>query len=329
MIGAIRDHLICQFLQTTVVGSGKAGKGDFIVAGIFQRFHCLTEQHLRTLLTDRAAGVASLTEPAATDATTEHLQIGTVVNDLSRRNNHLYRPVGIVQILHDPLGNHTGSAIHGSDGGKGTVRIVAMLVERGYIHTGDLGNFMKECILTPAFSLGTVVQRHDLHSDVLALTQREEVNKVRQRLRIVSADTARKDDILQVVPVTAVQRNARQIQHIQDIGIGHLIANGEGDHIKILHRILTFQCPQRQVICPHGAFHIAPGSKDALTPDTVHLVHHTVENPHTQIGHADLVGIRKTECHADTDIFLILFDLIEFAAGISCRFLDSRQNSLQ
>ena len=329
MIGAIRDHLICQFLQTTVVGSGQTGKCDLVVAGIFKRFHCLTEQHLRTLLTDRAAGVASLTEPAATDTATEHLQIGTVMDDLGRRNDHLYRPVGIVQILHDPLGDDTGSAIHRSNSGKGAVRIVGMLVERGYIHTGDLGNLKQERILAPAFSLGTVVQRHDLHSDVFALAQREEVNKVRQRLRIVSTHTAREDDVLQVVPVTAVQRNACQIQHIQDIGIGHLIADGEGDHIEILHCILTFQCPQRQVICPHGTFHIAPGSKDTLTPDAVHLIHHTIENPHAQIGHTDLISIRKAECHTDTDIFFILFDLIEFAACVSCGLLDSRKNSLQ
>ena len=83
-----------------------------------------------------------------------------------------------------------------------------------------------------------------------------------------------------------------QIHHIQHIGVCHLIADGKGDHVKILYGILAFQRPKRQIVGTHSLLHISPGGEDTLTPDAFHLVHHAVEDPHTHVGHTDLIGIR-------------------------------------
>jgi hypothetical protein len=84
---------------------------------------------------------------------------------------------------------------------------------------------------------------NDLNGDIFALTKREEVDVIRQRFGIVGADTAGKYNVLQIMTVLAVQRDSRQIHHIQNVGISHFVADGKGDHIEILDRILAFQRP--------------------------------------------------------------------------------------
>lgn len=123
------------------------------------------------------------------------------------------------------------------------------------------------------------------------------------------------------MPVLAVDGYTRQIQHIHNIGIGHLIANGEGDHVKITDGVLALQCPQRQTMAAHLGLHIPPGGEDPLAPYAVHAVHHTVKDPHAHIGHTDLIGIREAKRHPDIHHLFILLYLPPFAAGIAGRLL--------
>ena len=329
VILAVRDQRICQFLQSPVIGGGKTGKGDLIAAGILHALHRLPVKNFGTLFPDWTAGETGLAEPAATDAAPENFQIGPVMDDLRGRNDHLGGPVGTVQILHDPLSDLLRSAVHRNDGTKAAVFPVFMVVEGRNVYTGDFGHFQQELILAPALGFGFVVERNDLHGNILTLAQGEEIDKLRQRFRIVGADTAGKDDVFQIMAVCALQRHTCQIQHIQDIGIGHLVADGEGDHIEILHRVLALQGPQRKIMLTHGLFHISPRGEDTLTPDTLHLIHDTVQDPHTQIGHTDLIGIRETEGDPDPDILRVFFHFIEFSAGIPGRLLHRGEDPLQ
>ena len=182
--------------------------------------------------------------------------------------------------------------------------------------------------LRPAFSLCAIIQGDNLDSAVFTFAKREKVEEVCQRLGIKGADTSGKDDVFQTVAVFGMERDAGQIHHVQHIGISHFIADGEGDHIEILHRGLAFQCPQGEIVGAHCLLHITPGCEDTFTPDTVHLVHHTVQDAHAKVGHTNLVGVGEAECHTDTHVRKIFFDLIKFTAGIACRFLHSRQDSL-
>ena len=126
-----------------------------------------------------------------------------------------------------------------------------------------------------------------------------------------------------------MKRDLSQIQHIQDIRIAHFIADGKGDHIEILHRTLAFQRPEWQIMLAHGLLHVSPGGKDTLAPNAIHLVHHAIENPHTHIGHTDLVGIRETKGNIDPNIFRIFLNFIEFSAGVTGRLLHRGENSPQ
>ena len=83
------------------------------------------------------------------------------------------------------------------------------------------------------------------------------------------------------------------------------------------------------MVLPHGGLHIAPGGEDPLAPDAVHLIHDAVENPHADIGHADFIGVREAEGHAQVHLGLVLDDLSVFAAHVPRRLLDRGQNAMQ
>ena len=78
----------------------------------------------------------------------------------------------------------------------------------------------------------------------------------------------------------------------------------------------------------HPRLHVAPGGKHPLTPDALHLIHDTVENPHTHIGHTDLIGIREAEGHSDIHFPFVLFHLSPLTANISGRLLHLGQDSV-
>ena len=85
--------------------------------------------------------------------------------------------------------------------------------------------------------------RSYLYGNILSLAQGEKIYKIRQRLRIEGANASGKDHILEALPVLPVEGNAREPQHIQNVGIGHLVADGKSHHIESLHRVLTLQSP--------------------------------------------------------------------------------------
>lgn len=114
----------------------------------------------------------------------------------------------------------------------------------------------------------------------------------------------------QLCAIFGIDGNPRQTEHIQNIGVAHLIAHREGDHIEFRHRILALQRPQGQQLLPHRRLHIPPGGENAFAPDTRHLVHHAIENPHAQVGHAQFIGIRKAERHPDIHLILLFDDLM-------------------
>ena len=323
----VGQHFVRQFFQPTVIRCRQAGKGNFVEAGGLHQLYSLIIQHLRAFLPHGTAGKACLTEPAAPDTAPEHLQIGPVVDDLRRGNDHLRGEIGGVQIFHDTLGDHLRRAFQRRHGGQHPIFGIGVLVEGGHIHAGDLGNFLQKTGLVPVFPLRPFIHIQNFHRDVLPLAQREEIHEVRQGFRVKGADAACKNHILKPLPVSGMQRDAGQAQHIENIGIGHFVANGKGHHIKIPHRILAFQRPEGEAVVPHGLLHISPGGKDTLAPHIGDLVHDPVENAHTHIGHTDLIGVREAKGHSNGHVFLVFPHLPPFAAHITGGLLYRGQNT--
>ncbi len=90
----------------------------------------------------------------------------------------------------------------------------------------------------------------------------------------------------QSLPVPAVDRDLRQAEHVDYIGVAHLIADGKGNQVKVPGRGLDSPGPRGELRAVMAASISPQGAKTRLTPDPVHLVHHAVKNAHPQIGHA-------------------------------------------
>ena len=196
-------------------------------------------------------------------------------------NDHFRGEISIVQVFDDALGHSPGRTLQRHDGGKGSVIVIFVAIKAGNVHAGNFCHFMEEGILAPALGLCPVVELQDLHGDVLALAQREKVDKIRQRLRVEGTDAPGEHDVFQPIPVFGAEGDARKVQHIQYIGVRHFVADGKGNHVELPDGSLAFQRPQGQSVVPHGLLHVPPGGEHALAPDTIHLVHNAVEDTHS------------------------------------------------
>ena len=146
------------------------------------------------------------------------------------------------------------------------------------------------------------MQLDQLGVHLLALADLGNVNKIRDRLAVEHRRAARDDERGQLRALARVERHTRQIEHIQYGGKRHLVADGKGDDVKIADGIAGLERVERQAGTAHLLLHVAPGSENALAPNAVHVIHNAVENPHTKVRHADLIGVRKAEGHAGIDL---------------------------
>ena len=59
------------------------------------------------------------------------------------------------------------------------------------------------------------------------------------------------DDGIRLCPVCGVERDLPQIQHLQNIGVAHLVLQRDSQEIKILYGILGLDGKQRDLLFPH------------------------------------------------------------------------------
>ena len=167
-----------------------------------------------------------------------------------------------------------------------------------------------------------IVNLHIQSLDRLSFSDIEQVKKLCQRLRVISAGASADHDGILPGPFFCVQRDSRQIQNLQDIGVAHLILDGDAQEVKLPHRILGLQRKQRDLFFPHDLVKIGPWRIHPLAPDVISAIEHIVEDLDSQMGHTDLVNVRKTHGKADIHLILIFHHRIYFTADITGRFLN-------
>ena len=270
-----------------------------------------------------------LTEPAAADAPAEQLQHHPVVDDLGGGDHGLGGVIRLVHVLDDPLGDHGGDALLRRDGRDGAVLVIGHVIQGGDVQAGDLRGGAEHPVLGPALALGPAVQLDQLHGDVLALAEGDDVHEGGQRLGIVGAGPADDDERGERRPVRAVDGQARQVEQVQHVGVGQLIAEGDADQVELRDRVAALQGVEGQTGLAHLVGHVAPGGEHALAPDSGDLVHHAVEDADAQVGHADLIGVREAEGIAAVHLGLVLVHRAVFAAHVAPRLLYAGEQLFQ
>ena len=231
--------------------------------------------------------------------------------------------------MDDALCHHGRCAVTGRDGRHGAVVVIGHIVKGRDIDTVQSGSGAEKIGLAPALAAGAAVELHQLHGDVLALAQADQIDEVGQGLGVVHGGAAGDDQRGQAGAVRGVEGDVGQVQHIEDGGKGHLVANGEGHNVIVGDGVAGFQGKKGHFRLTQLGLHVAPGSEHALAPDAGDIVHYAVEDTHTQVGHTDLVGIREAEGDAGVYRRLVLEDGVVFAAHVAGGLLHPGQDAFQ
>ena len=184
-------------------------------------------------------------------------------------------------------------------------------------------------MLAPALAPRLTVQLDQLHVHLLTLADKGKIDEVGDGLAVVHRRAARDDERRERCALACVQRNARKVEHVDHRREGHFVADGKGDDVKIADGIEGFERVERDVRLTHLLLHVAPGGKAALAPHALHVVHHAVEDAHTEVRHADLIGIGKAEGDARIDLALVLHHGVEFPADVARGLLHARQDAFK
>ena len=234
-----------------------------------------------------------------------------------------------VHVADDRLLHHRRHAVQRLDGPDGAVFIILHVVQAGDITAGNIGHRPQQTLFPPFFRFGFADQLADGGQLFLALAQHHHVDEVGQRLGVAHAGPARHHQRPFLAAVGRAQRDARHVQHGQDVGVGKLVLQCEAHHVKGGERVFALQAVQRDGALFHLGLHVHPRHEGALAPPAGILVQQLVQNLHAQEGHAHLVGIGEAEGKAQVQLGLVLIHTARFAAGVAARFLHGGQRRLQ
>ena len=136
------------------------------------------------------------------------------MDNFRRGNDRLRRKIRPVHVLYDALSDTRGRAVFGRDGGKRSIFVIGVLIERWHIHAVDFAHAQEKFLLRAAILFHLPVAVDDLLCDLLALAERKKVDEVCQWLGIHRAHAAGKDDVLKAFSFASQQRHAGKLQHI-------------------------------------------------------------------------------------------------------------------
>ena len=142
-------------------------------------------------------------------------------------------------------------------------------------------------------------RRRNLQDRLLAVTEENGVEEVGQRFGVVGAGTAPDDQRGAFAPVRGTKRNPAQFQHVQDIGIGEFVLEGEADNIHLRQTPSALQGGKGKVFPAELLLPVRPRGIDPLGCQPRLLLEHGVEDLEPQVAHPHLIDIGKGKDKAD------------------------------
>ena len=124
---------------------------------------------------------------------------------------------------------------------KRTVLLIDRRKEGRDIDPGKFGRLMQKVL--PAVDpllFHALIETDDVNIVDLPLSQEEHVKKRGDGLRIIGAWTASDDDGIFLAAVFSQEGNLTQIQDLQDVGVTHLILDGDAQEVLIPDCCLGF-----------------------------------------------------------------------------------------
>ena len=109
-----------------------------------------------------------------------------------------------------------------------------------------------------------------------------------------------------------MQRDAGQVDEVDDIGVHELGRQVEGQDVERPRREVTLDAEERDPLAPHGCLHVDPRCVRPLGQRVGPFVEDLVENLESLIGEADLVGVgvHQEPSHLPVSVFGVLGPLL-------------------
>ena len=221
---AVFAKFVFKFFESGIVARRQRAKGYFVKAGAVHHLFCDLRATLCATLSNGAIPKSCLTESATACATAIKFERGSVVNRLYVGNERTSGIFGVFKVLH-----------------YGFYDLFALFMQRRNVRAFHTLDFFKDFrFRKPLFSaFGDDFEYRNIR--VFALADENYVEKVRKRFGIDRARSACEQNGIGIVAVFGSERNLRQIQHIQNVGVQKFESNRKAYDGKIFERLFGFE----------------------------------------------------------------------------------------
>ena len=207
-----------------IISRAEAQKRNFVVARAADLLPRELHQGFALALANRAIDVPCLTEAAAARAAAHDFQRDAVVYDAEIRHDRLAGEFSRVKVFDDSA--HNAGIVH---------------LERRHVDPANIGKLAEQLRLALARALCVPHRERNLRRHVLAVSNEHRVHKRGNRRGIAGTRAAADDQRIALTAVFGQQRDAGKIQHLQDVGIAHLVEERKADDVELLQRTLGFE----------------------------------------------------------------------------------------
>ena len=142
-------------------------------------------------------------------------------------------------------------------------------------------------------------------------------------------ETSAHHDRISLSPLICMEGYLRQLQDLQDVRVAELILQRDSQDIRRADALLRLQHKERNLLLFHDLCQIRPGRIDPLAPCILSRVQLLVDDLDSQMGHADLIDVRKAHGKADVYFIFVLYDAVRLIACIAGRLLDLHENAVR
>ena len=310
-----------------VVGHRQRRQRRLVVAALLDPLDQRVDDGHRIALPHRPVDHPRLAEAAPLGAAARHLDRHAIEDRLGVRQRRVVGERELVDVRHQ----HAARAgRHARIAGRADHQQAALFVELRGVELGDVERIF---LGQPAEPLAPRDPRpaqlgrlaHQRRQRLLRLADEEGVDEGGQRLGVRGRRAAGDDQRRPVVAVRRAQRDPRQVQDGQHVGVGQLVLQREADHVELAHRRRRLQRHQRQPARAQLGLAVEPGREHALAGEPVGLVEDAVQDLRPQVRHPDLVDVGEGQADPGGHRRRVLARLLVLAADVARRLFDLAQ----
>ena len=226
------------------------------------------------------------------------------MNRFEKRNDRGGRVGNRIQVGHHPPSNSTVSFPQRSDRCDPAVVSVRYGKEGRDVDTLDSRQPGEQFILPATFPAAITYHGGDFEGGLFAVTEKESVEEISQRLRVHGARPAPDHQRPVVPPLRRQERNARKFKHIQDIGVRQFVLEGEPEDIRPCQWQTGLQGCQGCVFPAQHLLHVGPRGINAFSRQPFRRVENPVQDLQSEMTHSHFIDVGEGEHKPEFGVFL-------------------------